>query len=298
MRLLRRSVGVARRALANLLLRFAGKVNRKVYVGIDYSPNAENVPRYGSVPNRFLATLLANGVDEYRRAIEMIASYSADFRRIPVHGTPGDDRPRWVSDWLTGLDGAALYSFVRSRNPATYVEIGSGESTRFVRQACRDGGLRTRIVSIDPHPRSEIDGLCDTVIRSPLERADLELFSQLEPGDVVFFDGSHVTFMNNDVVVFFTEVLPALPPGVLVGIHDIYLPFDYPVAYANRYYSEQYVLAAFLLGGGGGTLVTLPCEYVHNDPDLLALVDSIWGHPYFAEVDRYGAAFWLRTREA
>lgn len=45
--------------------------------------------------------------------------------------------------------------------------------------------------------------------------------------DVVFLDGSHRVFMNNDASVFFLDGLPRLPPGVLVGVHDIFLPEDY-----------------------------------------------------------------------
>ena len=124
----------------------------------------------------------------------------------------------------------AIYSFLRSRRPATYLEIGSGNSTKFAARARQDGRLDTKIVSIDPSPRAEVDALCDEVIRSPFELADLSVLDRLVPGDIVFFDGSHRVFMNSDVAAFFLDAVPRLPAGVLIGVHDIYLPDDYEPA--------------------------------------------------------------------
>src|SRR5262245_52540208 len=111
---------------------------------------------------------------------------------------------------------------------AAALSIGSGHSTKFARRAVVDYGLPTQITSIDPHPRAEIDALCHRTIRKPLEETDLNVFDELEPGDVVFFDGSHQYFMNSDVTVFFLDVPPRLKPGTLVQVHDNTLPYDYP----------------------------------------------------------------------
>ena len=64
--------------------------------------------------------------------------------------------------------------------------------------------------------------------------------------------------MNSDATVFFLEILPRLPGGVLVGIHDVFLPYDYPRDYADRYYSEQYLLAAHLIAGNPALEPVLP----------------------------------------
>jgi hypothetical protein len=77
---------------------------------------------------------------------------------------------------------------------------------------------------LDPEPRAQIDALCDTSIRRRLEDCDLSMFDQLEAGDILFFDGSHRVFTNSDVTVFFLELMPRLKPGVIVHIHDIFLP--------------------------------------------------------------------------
>jgi hypothetical protein len=83
---------------------------------------------------------------------------------MEVHA--GDSlEPSWVNGWLPGLDGAAIYSFLRERRPSLYLEIGSGNSTLFAARARRDGDLPTAIVSIDPQPREDIDGMCDEIYR-------------------------------------------------------------------------------------------------------------------------------------
>ena len=94
-----------------------------------------------------------------------------------------------------------------------------------------------------------MDAVCDTVIRQPLETLDTAgIIENLQAGDILFVDGSHRCFTNSDVTVVFLEILPRLQPGVLVHFHDILLPYDYPPAWSRRYYSEQYLLACWLLG--------------------------------------------------
>ena len=204
--------------------------------------------------------------------------------------------PSWVNDWLPALDGAAIYAFIRSRAPSLYIEIGSGHSTKFAARAVRDGRLRTRIVSIDPQPRADMEGLCDRVLRVPLEAADLSVFDELSGGDVVFFDGSHRTFMNSDATVFFLEVLPRLADGVLVGVHDVFLPYDYPRDFADRYYSEQYLLAAHLIAGNPAFEPVLPTFYASRHPELRSLTHPVWTDPRLEGIEPRGYAFWLRTR--
>jgi hypothetical protein len=102
-------------------------------------------------------------------------------------------------------------------------------------------------------------------------------------------------FMNSDVAVLFLEILPRLKPGVWVELHDILLPYDYPPEWTGRYYSEQYMLAAYLLGGGKGVHIALPNAYISQDPDLRTVLDPLWNLPGFEEVERHGGSFWMVT---
>jgi predicted O-methyltransferase YrrM len=280
--------------LGALAVRVASRLTGRVYIGLNYPPAAAAVPRYGygRPSHTGLRELLARHDDEYRKTLDMIGSYRSELQAIRRHS---DDpaQPSWMNAYLPGLDGAAIYAFLRSRRPATYLEIGSGNSTKFAARARDDGRLDTKIVSVDPSPRAEVDALCDEVIRSPFELADLSVLDRLRPGDVVFFDGSHRVFMNSDVAAFFLDVLPRLPPGVLIGIHDIYLPDDYEPAVAERYYSEQYMLAAYLLGGGEHVTPVLPAMYLSRATQFDADLDKLWAAPEFIGVERHGGAFWF-----
>lgn len=284
----------AKRLAHDAFVAGAQRAGAGFYIRVDYPPAAENAPRYGwgRPPHAGLAELIRGGDERYAATLATFAGYGDDLARIAVHAS-GSDEPSWVNDFVPGLDGAALYGFLRDRKPANYVEIGSGNSTKFVARARRDEGCETRLTSIDPYPRAEIDALCDEVIRRPLEAVDLGVFDRLAPGDVLFFDGSHRVFMNSDVVAFFLDVLPRVPPGVLVGVHDVYLPDDYPPEIAERWYSEQYMLAMHVLAGR--STVELPAHYVATHPQLSRGLDALWTRPGLAEVQRHGVAFWFTT---
>ena len=211
---------------------------------------------------------------------------------IPAHAPRDSAEPSWINGYLPRLDAVALYGFLVKHNPSRYVEIGSGHSTKFARRAIRDHGLQTKILSIDPAPRARIDDLADEVIRRPLEDLDLASLRALEAGDILFYDGSHRCLMNSDVTVFFLEVLPGLKPGVLVHIHDVTLPHDYPPHYIRRYYSEQYLLAAYLLARKAPFEIVLANAFICQDAKLSAIMEPLWQE---LQLDRPGGcSFWLR----
>jgi hypothetical protein len=269
---------------------------RKLGKAPEYAHEATAVPRYGhgrpSHPG--LRDLLARYDRDYGEALRTIAAYGAELRTIPPReAAPGE--PYWLNRWMPGLDSAAIYAFLRERRSARYVEIGSGISTTFAARARRDGDLDLRITAIDPEPRADIAELPDEWIRRPLQDADLSLFDGLGPGDVVYLDGSHRAVMNSDVVTFFLDVMPRLAPGVLVGVHDVFLPDDYLPDWGDWGFSEQYVLAAWLLGGAAGVRPVLASWYASNQPQLHGLVDWIWDRPALSEVERRGWAFWFEA---
>lgn len=229
--------------------------------------------------------------DRLRAMLPLVETLS----RIPTH-TDDPSAPHWVNDWFPAFDALSLYAMLQERNGATFLEIGSGTSTKFARRAIQGHGLRTRIVSIDPFPRSEVDAICDEVVRSGLEDADLGLFERLQPGDTVFFDGSHRSFQNSDVTVFFLEILPKLPPGVLVGIHDIFLPDDYPPEWLVRHYSEQYLLACWMLAGDR-LHVELPVWYCSKTPALHSILAPLWTAPNVQPGNiTGGGCFWFTIK--
>jgi hypothetical protein len=259
-------------------------------VQLDHPPNPR--VRYGfkQPPHPALARILRQD-GRYqctlRHFLPLVPSLCA-IRPTPDNAT----EPHWINDWFVGLDAVALYGFIATRRPRRYIEIGSGTSTKFARRAISDHSPRTTIISIDPNPRSEIDAICDEVIRLPLEDVAAEFFASLRADDILFFDGSHRAFQNSDVTVFFTEILPGLPRGMLVGVHDIFLPHDYPVEWHDRLYSEQYLLACWLLAGDR-LRPELPVYHCAMTPALHSLLWPLWCHPHLAAAYHGGGAFWF-----
>lgn len=158
--------------------------------------------------------------------------------------------PRFDQDWFPRLDAAAAYVLVRDCCPRRIVEVGSGHSTRFLARAVRDGSLETELTVIDPKPRAVIDGLADHARRDTLQAVGSSPFGALRSGDMVFVDSSHILMPGSDVDVMVNRVLPALPAGVLVHFHDIFLPDPYPDHWLWRGYNEQQAVGALLTGGG------------------------------------------------
>ena len=178
--------------------------------------------------------------------LEAIERLAPDLERIGNEPPPA---PRWDQDWFPRLDAAAAYAIVRSTRPERIVEVGSGHSTRFLARAVADGGLDTRITSIDPQPRATLDGLRLHRLTLPVQSAPLPVFEALEAGDILFIDSSHQLKPGSDLDFLFHEVLPRLAPGVRVHFHDIFLPDGYPAAWSWRRYNEQEAVAGLLADG-------------------------------------------------
>ena len=266
-------------------------------IRLDHPPAAERRPRYGygRPAHARIAEYLKRHDDVFRAEVAALASYADDLARIPViPGTPGE--PCWINPWLLGLDTVSLYGYVRRRAPKRYVEVGSGQSTLVVDRARRDGQLPTRITSIDPNPRADVDPACDDIIRQPLETVPIDALLDVEAGDMVFVDASHRVFTNSDMVAFYLDVLPELPEGVLVGIHDILWPDDYLPEWSDFWFSEQYLLAAWLLGGGRGIAPVLAANYVSQTPALAAGLEPVWQRVGAEGLDRRGFCFWFDVR--
>ena len=146
------------------------------------------------------------------------------------------------------VDAAVCSSLLRERRPPLVVEVGSGNSSRVIRAALDRNG-EGRLVCIDPEPRRDLLGICHEHRRMPVQEVPLEELRLLPAGAVLFIDSSHRAGVGSDVNFLFLEVVPALAPGVLVHVHDIYLPEDYPAEWnvdRGFLYTEQYLLHALL----------------------------------------------------
>jgi len=252
-----------------------------------------------SAGGRRISALFAEAAENSRVVVAQMEALLPDLKKIELSGQEDSPAPHWLTPWMPALDSMTIYALIRSLKPLTYLEIGSGMSTKFARRAISDGNLSTRIVSVDPKPRAGIDQICDEVVRQRFDATDLpRLAKRLQPGDVVFVDNSHQCFQSSDVTVFFTEFLPAIPPGVTWGLHDIFLPFDYPDDWRDRFYNEQYLLAAYLLAGHRDDEIVFPAANHSQIPALAAPVNRIFNLPAFKQLPRGGVGCWLRRKSS
>ncbi len=201
-------------------------------------------------PYPALEPLFRAAEPEFRSLIATAESFHDDLLGI----LSGNGPARFDQDWFPRLDAVAAYSLVRHAKPRVIVEIGSGHSTRFMARAVQDGSLATEIVAIDPQPRASLGRLNVRHEASLLGDADPALFAALEAGDILFIDSSHVAMPGTDVDRLVGDLLPRLPAGVLIHVHDVLLPDAYPAEWAWRGYNEATVVAA-LIGSGGYELV-------------------------------------------
>ncbi|MCS6879496.1 MAG: class I SAM-dependent methyltransferase [Geminicoccaceae bacterium] len=157
--------------------------------------------------------------------------------------------PRLDQDWFPRLDAAVAYALLRAFRPRLVLEIGSGHSTRFLARALRDNGAG-RLIAVDPEPRAALPVVPVEHRARLLGEAELALAGALRAGDVLFVDASHLVVPGSDVDLLVCRVLPRLAPGVLVHLHDVFLPDAYPESWAARGYNEHTVVAALLAREG------------------------------------------------
>ncbi|RLD93216.1 MAG: class I SAM-dependent methyltransferase [Bacteroidetes bacterium] len=207
-----------------------------------------------------------------------------------------NNKPAWNNGYLPGLDIIGIYTMLARFKPKRYIEIGSGNSTRVAHKAFIEKDLSTEFISIDPKPRAEIDQIPNRMIREPFENVNLDIVAELNANDILFLDNSHRILPNSDSMVFFMEILPRLKRGVIVHLHDIYLPYDYPQFMCDRFYSEQYALAIYLLANPDKYETILPNYFISEDKELSELIAPIWDHENLKDVERHGGSYWIRIK--
>lgn len=150
------------------------------------------------------------------------------------------------------MDGRMLYYFIQKYQPKRIIEIGSGNSTLLMCNTIQKFNLNTQITCIEPYPIKFLEDLDNmgkiNLMKEKLENVSLDIFKTLESGDILFIDSSHVGKLNSDVLYYFTKIFPVLNKNVIIHIHDIFFPYEYPREWitSGRFWNEQYFLYIFL----------------------------------------------------
>jgi predicted O-methyltransferase YrrM len=212
-------------------------------------PYAASLPDLGDSPiYQPVQDLMRVKQHAFAALMKAMATHQTQFETFN-NATP--PRPRWQQDWFPRLDGLSTYTMIRNLKPARIVEVGAGHSTRFMAQAVEDGAITCKITTIDPAPRADIADIeAINLIQQLIQNAGTAAFKELESGDVLFIDSSHILMPGSDVDLLFNRIMPTLPGGVYIHIHDILLPYDYPKSWNRRGYNEQQGVMPMILGGG------------------------------------------------
>jgi glycosyltransferase involved in cell wall biosynthesis len=196
-------------------------------------------------------------------------------------------------------DAEALYCMIRHFKPRRIVEVGCGQSTIVSHLAiadamAADSDYSCRQICYEPFENPWLEGLGVEVKRELIEKSDLGLFKSLSAGDIVFIDSSHALRPMGDVEFEFLHILPNLPKGVIVQVHDIFSPRDYPAQWLTverRFWNEQYLLEAFLSFNDEFEIICSLNQLMH-----LGVSEFKRAFPILAErgPDPFVGSFWFR----
>jgi predicted O-methyltransferase YrrM len=181
-----------------------------------------------------------------REQVELARALSPSLAEAPR------DRYRPDNAVFSASDAALHHAMLRYFRPRRVIEVGCGHSTAVLLDTAQRHSLEVDLTCIEPYPERLLallrpgDDL--ELIRAPVQEVPLEAYARLEAGDLLFIDSTHVVKAGSDVLWLYLHVLPRLAPGVLVQIHDVFWPFEYPEEWLRegRDWNEDYFLHAFL----------------------------------------------------
>jgi hypothetical protein len=192
-------------------------------------------------------------LDGQEQLLRRLATHAGELGDMATGQSRGPAGPVWNTAIFPLGDAYAYYGLVRELRPKRVIEVGAGSSSIVLARAVAANEGGTEVTLIEPYPNDAfLSALPDgwRLVPEIVQRVDLNLFDQLEAGDILFYDGSHCVRTASDVNWMFFEVLPRLKAGVWIHVHDITWPFDYPLPLLidnAMSWNEQYLVQAFLM---------------------------------------------------
>lgn len=208
--------------------------------------------------------------NEQKQLMERLSSY---YDELPFQAEKSSQfRYEFNNGYFSYSDGILLYSMIREFQPKKIIEIGSGHSSALMLDTNElFFSNEIKLTFIEPYPAERLNWLMNaedkkrhTIIPDFVQSVSLDVFSQLEAGDILFIDSTHVSKTGSDVNYILFDVLPVLQPGVLIHFHDVFYPFEYPKEWVFHGYNwnEDYLLRAFLMCNTAYDLLLFP-DYLH-----------------------------------
>jgi hypothetical protein len=267
----------ARRFLFNCFQRLGFHISGNHFY--DLVPDTRFMAQHYSDAPRALTGLEWRQVECEQRAVRLLKAHGPEY---PVaRGRFDFTEPNY---YFHGLDSLTLFAFLRNLKPAKMIEIGQGCSTRIALAAlelnAKETGARCELISIDPYPRltekMAPEGVSLQLLTRELQSVDMNPL--LEECNFVFVDSSHVYKFGSDVQYEFAHIYPRLRSGTFVHVHDIFSPYEYPLAWAverKQFWNEQYFLENFLAFNGAFE-ISLPLNLlVRQSADLRETVRGL-----------------------
>jgi hypothetical protein len=195
-----------------------------------------------------------------------------------------------------GGDADIWFQMIRHFKPSRIFEIGSGHSTKMARLAVSynqkdDPAYECQHMCIEPFEMPWLEKLGIEVRRELVENIDPDLFNDLAANDILFIDSSHMIRPGGDVLTEYLEILPTLAPGVVVHIHDIFTPREYPESWLRepRFWNEQYLLEGFLTHNSDWEVLLANNDMANSEPELMTSACR-----YFRAGQHQPGSFYLR----
>ena len=250
-------------------------------------------------------------LDGLKRSLKrLVDKYGQEFNALPSYS---ENRALGFGPGYTQLDAMLLYMMVRELRPRRYLEVGSGLSTYYCSQAAAANANENQplqITCIEPYPFEKLYSIPGIqIIKDEVQNVPAEKFLELEAGDVLFIDSSHVVRLDGDVPYLFLEILPIIKPGVVIHVHDIPFPYNIPypaehwilgtaenARYWPVYWNEAMLLQAFLAFNREFEVIQATPLLRHFDERVLR--DLV---PFYRSVEEQPDTFssiWLRRNEA
>lgn len=205
--------------------------------------------------------------------LELVSEFYKFYNDLPFElESKPKVRYQLENGYYSFTDGIVLYSIIRLFKPRRIIEVGSGFSSMVILDTNElFFNNEIDVTFIDPHPERLYDLMKPSddkkakIVESYIQQIPISQFQELEKGDILFIDSTHVSKTGSDVNYILFEILPNLQSGVLIHFHDIYYPFEYPKEWVFKgiNWNEDYILRAFLMYNENFTIKFF-AQYLHK----------------------------------